>query len=125
MVGRIVGHHHDAGDARHGVGMRLERRIPEVFGKMLLTGEEAGVGRARISRERKRERDLDGATVGAPALTFEVEHVEVVDAGGAVPVCRRNAAGSITWISPRGVSIVMPDDVAWMSRTPAKAERKM
>ena len=45
--------------------------------------------------------------------------------GAGVPKWLANAAGSITWISPRGVVTVIPVEVASSSRSPAKADRKM
>src|SRR5689334_20284604 len=49
---------------------------------MLLAGEEAGVGRLVVLRERERERDLHARAVGALALALEIEHVEIADVGG-------------------------------------------
>ena len=61
--------------------MLLERRIPEVLRIVLLAGEEPGVRRGFVLRERERERDLHGRAVRPLALAREVEHIEIADAG--------------------------------------------
>src|SRR4051794_21637203 len=81
MVGRIVGYQYDALDARDGVRMRLERRVPEVFRIVLLAGEEGRLRRCGVGSKGERERDFYRRTVGALCSALEVEHVKVADAG--------------------------------------------
>ena len=64
MVARVFGDHHRGRDAADRIGMLLERRIPEIFRKVLLTNGKADRRRFGITRKRKRERDLGPVAVG-------------------------------------------------------------
>src|ERR1700733_912091 len=73
--------HCDAGDACDAVEVLLECRIPEVLRIMLLAGEETGIARLLIGRERQRKGYFHCRPVGPLRFTFEIEDLEVSNAG--------------------------------------------
>src|SRR5690349_14983403 len=78
---RMFRDHDDAGDPHYTVGMMLKRRVPKVLRIVLLTGEEAGIGRLIINREGKRKSNRDRRSVRALCLTLKIKHVEIAEPG--------------------------------------------
>src|SRR4030088_2604737 len=79
------------GDAARRVGMRLERRVPEILRIMLLAYRKAGAGRRRIARESEREADRHRRAVGPLSLALEAQRLRGRDAGVAkqIGIARR------------------------------------
>jgi hypothetical protein len=55
VIGGILGDQHDASDRAHGVGVVLERRVPEILRIAVRADCKADVGRMCIAREGERE----------------------------------------------------------------------
>jgi hypothetical protein len=75
--------------------MLLERRIPEILGKVLLTDGEADGGSAGVARKDEREADLDGRAVRPFAFALETHGIR--DADPRLPKARRVRRGVVAF----------------------------
>src|SRR5437870_3359678 len=93
MVRRVFSNQHHAPDGACRVGMLLKGGIPEIFGKVLLTGGKADGWRFGVARERKRETNFGWGAVRPLALALEMHGIRDPDR-------RRAKAGRVRWASP-------------------------
>ena len=77
-----------AGDARRAIGMDLRRRVPEIFGEMLLANEEAGLQAAPRERAKASEKATSTSAALPRPLAREIEAREVAE-----PLRARKRAG--------------------------------
>src|SRR5262249_45807163 len=87
MVRRVFGDQHHVCDGACRVGMLLKGRIPEIFGKVLLTDGKADGGRFGVARERKGETDFGRRAVRPFARAPEMHGIGDPDRGRA-KACR-------------------------------------
>src|SRR5262245_37669023 len=95
MVARVVRDQNYPLDGACRIGMLLERRIPKILGKVLLTNGKAAGGSASVARKREREADLDGRAVRPFAFALEAHGIR--DADPRLPKARRVRRGVIAF----------------------------